>query len=588
MLTAETLASTDGHALVRFNSETPTLFAPEDSYISISVRRVSLAKGRINLSKHGPYLFGVLGQTNFHEQTRLAGVFAPAVEKSLMPDQAGASNQFGSQVGAPIPQYDGPRGAPMHAESFRRLDRVLLIDKQLTPRMVYRGSGPLQIGFGGVLEKDYLADSLSMLEAVVKSPMAQFVSATAPALGLGQQALDVADAVKSAFDRLTDRKGMVRLAMLDTDLSALFNAHGELPAGHYALVADDSVPDDLTVDAASGELQRKGRNWEGAPYVVFELSCETTRPDWGSVPEVNSAWRALEAQVMSGNTKQGLDSFRRALILSPDLVPADSLRIFAAAEQKLKLLDNNAESFGLLQRLGTAGEFLKNAYDEIKQSAPVQAVRSEYQRFMRCHDIMRINEGGYSDHPDDPGGATNMGVTQRTYDAWRGRNGKSRRDVREITEVEVQTIYYEGYWRAGFCHEMPSDASALVLFDACVNHGLRPAMKFIQRGAGLPASSVDGVFGPQTKAAIAGTKPNLLVQRSLDARWTFFERIMANNPSLESFRNGWRNRVEHMRMITAGWLSGQESAAGMGLPVLTWDQIVPPEFVDTNTEEAGV
>ena len=116
--------------------------------------------------------------------------------------------------------------------------------------------------------------------------------------------------------------------------------------------------------------------------------------------------------------------------------------------------------------------------------------------------------------------------------------------MRDIEEVEVQQIYYEGYWRAGHCHKMPSDAAALVLFDACVNHGHRPAMKFIQRGAGIPSAAVDGFYGPQTAAAIAATDPALLVRRALDARWAFFERIMQRNPRLESFRRGWRNRVE--------------------------------------------
>ncbi|MEO0464925.1 MAG: glycosyl hydrolase 108 family protein [Pseudomonadota bacterium] len=587
MHTAEFLAASDGHSLVRFLSDKPTVFTPAETYISISVRRVSLAKGKINLSKHGPYIFGVLGQTNFDEQTRLAGVFSPAVEDALIGNMAGASAHAGSQVGAPLPHYEGRAGAPMHAESFRRLDRVLLVDKQLTPRLVFRGAGPIQIGFGGVLQKDYLADTLSMLEAVVKSPIAQFVSATAPALGLGRQALDVADTVKTAFDALSDKKGMVRLALLDMDLSALFTPAGDLPAGHYALIADDDVPSDLSVDAASGALTRKGRNWDGAPYVVFELNCESTRPDWGSVPEVNTAWRTLEAQILAGDTASALEGFRRSVFLSPDLVPADSRRIYAAARKKVEPLMTNAESFGLLGRLGTAGVFLKQAYDELKASDPVTSVTSEYDRFVKCHHIMRVNEGGYVDHPDDPGGATNMGVTQRTYDAWRTQQGKPRRHVRDITEVEVQTIYYEGYWRAGHCHRMPTDATALVLFDACVNHGHTPAMKFMQRGAGLPAHSVDGVFGPQTEGAILAMDPAILVRRALDARWDFFERIMARNSRLESFRRGWRNRVDHLRAITHGWTSGQESAGAMGLSPLSPDEIAAPLFGVNSNGETG-
>ena len=124
---------------------------------------------------------------------------------------------------------------------------------------------------------------------------------------------------------------------------------------------------------------------------------------------------------------------------------------------------------------------------------------------------------------------------------------------------------------------MPDDASALVLFDACVNHGHRPAMTFIQRGAGIPSASVDGIYGPQTDAAVRATDPPLLVRRALDARWAYFERIMERNPRLESFRRGWRNRVDLMRRIAFQWASGQESI-NEGLEPLKAGEIAAPVF----------
>ena len=590
MPTSDLLTYGNGHALVRFNAGDTVRFSPDASYISIAIRRISLRKGRINLAKFGPYLFGVLGQTNFDAQTKLAGVFSPAVEDALM---AGGSTQMGSQVGAAAPSY--PPGAapayepsfedggdmpppPMRAESFRRLDRVLLIDKQLTPRLVFRGEGPLQLGFGGILQKDYLADTFGVLEAVVKSPVAQFVSSTNSAIGQASNILDVATTVHRAFQRLADRNGVERLALLDLDIRTLFDETGLPRAGNYALIAKEDAPAGMRVNPQTGEIQtNNGRDYDDAPYVVFELRCEETRPDWGSVPEVNSAWRTLEHQVMTGETQGALEAFRRAVYLCPDLVPADSERLFKAARRKLGPLLNNAESFSFAGRLGSVAQALKQTYDQIKDAPVVNEVRDEWARFHRCHNIMRINEGGFVDHPDDPGGATNMGVTQRTYDEWRGRNHRPLRSVRDIEEVEVQQIYYEGYWRAGHCHKMPDDASALVLFDACVNHGHRPAMTFIQRGAGIPSAAVDGVYGPQTAAAVRATDPGLLVRRALDARWAYFERIMERNPRLESFRRGWRNRVDTMRRIAFQWASGQESAAD-GLGPLMGRDIAAPIF----------
>ena len=70
METSERIVSGNGQARVRFNRTLPRRFRAHESYISLAVRRVSLKKGRVNLSKYGPYLFGLLGQTNFDAETR--------------------------------------------------------------------------------------------------------------------------------------------------------------------------------------------------------------------------------------------------------------------------------------------------------------------------------------------------------------------------------------------------------------------------------------------------------------------------------------------------------------------------------------
>src|SRR5690625_6246703 len=61
------------------------------------------------------------------------------------------------------------------------------------------------------------------------------------------------------------------------------------------------------------------------------------------------------------------------------------------------------------------------------------------------------HEGGYVDHPQDPGGATNYGITQTTYDGWRGVPRVASRPVRLITQEEVRAIYLERYWRPARC-----------------------------------------------------------------------------------------------------------------------------------------
>ena len=297
--------------------------------------------------------------------------------------------------------------------------------------------------------------------------------------------------------------------------------------GTYALIAGRGHAAGLQFDEKRKTIvDAQGREFVEAPYVAFDLQCETTRPDWGSVPDVNSAWRALEAEATDGDPAQALEAFRRAVYLSPDLVPEDGRRLHDAARRKLSPLLSGAEFFHI-PKLGRIGEALKSTYDEVMASE-VGRARDDWDRFHRCHEVMRINEGGYVDHPDDPGGATNKGVTQRTYEAWRRRQGLPARHVRDIREAEVLQIYFEGYWRAGHCHRMPGDAAALVLFDACVNHGLRPAMKFVQRGAGLPPRRGRRAVRSAHPAGGPGEQtPTLLVQRALDARWHFSRRSCA-------------------------------------------------------------
>lgn len=92
-------------------------------------------------------------------------------------------------------------------------------------------------------------------------------------------------------------------------------------------------------------------------------------------------------------------------------------------------------------------------------------------------------EGGYSNHPQDPGGATNFGITQRTYDSWRKSKGLPTRDVRDINREEVAQIYREWYWNP-LDIEGQNPALQLIAFDSAVNHGVGKAKEFLQSSQG--------------------------------------------------------------------------------------------------------
>ena len=118
-------------------------------------------------------------------------------------------------------------------------------------------------------------------------------------------------------------------------------------------------------------------------------------------------------------------------------------------------------------------------------------------RFQDALNFVMRWEGGLADHPNDPGGRTMKGVTQRTYDRWRADNGLPMRDVAQIEDAELEAIYEDGYWSRGRCDRLRAQLD-LVQFDTGVNMGPNRAIKILQTSVG---ASPDGQFGPRTEAA---------------------------------------------------------------------------------------
>jgi lysozyme family protein len=152
-------------------------------------------------------------------------------------------------------------------------------------------------------------------------------------------------------------------------------------------------------------------------------------------------------------------------------------------------------------------------------------------------------EGGYSNHPKDPGGATMKGVTQRVFDKYCTDNRIPHRDVRTITDDEVEDIYLNRYWIPAKCMLFSWPLNAAI-FDFAVNSGVSRAIIELQRCVGV---KTDGIFGPVTKKAATQMDQTKLVGQYLDARVAFLEVIMKQNPALEAFRKGWMRRVATLR-----------------------------------------
>lgn len=147
-------------------------------------------------------------------------------------------------------------------------------------------------------------------------------------------------------------------------------------------------------------------------------------------------------------------------------------------------------------------------------------------------------EGGYVNDPLDPGGATNFGVTQRVYDAFRKKAGLPPRAVKEIERQEVAEIYFNNYWLASPCDKMLNPLT-VAHFDTSVNFGVSRAIKFLQQALGV---SVDGAIGPETLAAVSQGEPQHIAILICDLRIQFRQQRVKKNPSQNKFLQGWLNR----------------------------------------------
>ena len=147
------------------------------------------------------------------------------------------------------------------------------------------------------------------------------------------------------------------------------------------------------------------------------------------------------------------------------------------------------------------------------------------------------SEGGYVNHPADPGGETMLGVTKRVWESYIGRACKPG-EMRTLTPAQVGPLYKRNYWDVMSCDELPSGVDYAV-FDFAVNAGPGQAKKTLQRALGV---NPDGAIGPMTLAAIKNADgPTLL--RAFSAEKEKFYRGLA---TFATFGKGWMNRIAHV------------------------------------------
>lgn len=182
--------------------------------------------------------------------------------------------------------------------------------------------------------------------------------------------------------------------------------------------------------------------------------------------------------------------------------------------------------------------------------------------FDDVHAIIAKWEGGYSDHPSDPGGATNYGITLETLSDWRGKP-QTKADVKALTYDEALKIFKVRYWDKLSCGEM-HPAVALMTYNAGVNSGISRGARFLQeclnkQGAPL---EVDGSVGPLTLAAAAKAD----VRRVVDDYAETYEAFYRSLKTFPTFGKGWLNRLTDVTARAREWSASEPQAPDDDLP----------------------
>jgi len=163
-------------------------------------------------------------------------------------------------------------------------------------------------------------------------------------------------------------------------------------------------------------------------------------------------------------------------------------------------------------------------------------------RWTLCLAKILEHEGGYADHPSDPGGATNMGITHKTLARWRGIDpwwDLLKSEVRALERAEAAAIYKALYWERCKAGSLPVGLD-LAVFDYGVNSGPDRAVRVLQALLGVVQ---DGFVGPLTLAAVERRDTRALIEALCDQRMGFLQRLA----NWASFGRGWTSRVSDIR-----------------------------------------
>lgn len=171
--------------------------------------------------------------------------------------------------------------------------------------------------------------------------------------------------------------------------------------------------------------------------------------------------------------------------------------------------------------------------------------------FRKSLDYVLDFEGGYSNHPNDNGGATNYGITIKV-----ARDNGYVGDMRYIPLEVVEDIYYKNYYKKNNIYKLP-DMLAFSVFDFAVNSGVKRAGITLQKALnnikGGDILKEDGLIGKKTLEIVNSLDTILILNAFHKEQREFYKSIIRSNPALSVFSRGWNNRINKKIEVLKNW-----------------------------------
>ena len=138
-------------------------------------------------------------------------------------------------------------------------------------------------------------------------------------------------------------------------------------------------------------------------------------------------------------------------------------------------------------------------------------------------------EGGYVDHPDDPGGETKYGISKAAY---------PKLSIGKLSKDKAKKIYRRDYWTPAGCDELPAGLD-LIVFDGAVNCGVDQSIRILQSAVG---AKEDGIMGPKTRAAVERASARKAIWEYVARRAVYYADLRV----WDDFGLGWMRRLSEM------------------------------------------